>query len=128
MKPTERQPPTTKPTVMQLDRRRRQVLYLRAYGWDYEQIAARLGVPRRVVHKDLVAVGRKLVPTGKGIPPATKQPQVMYILGLLDGGVDAADVLAYLQSLPERVRWLEDRTAREAAPTVPVDTTGNHAG
>lgn len=132
MKPHERpaRAPTTKPAITALARRRRQVLYLRAYGLDYDQIADRLGVTKNVVHKDLIAVGQKWIPTGRGLPPSTKQPQVMYILGLIHGGLSPEEALEQLRGLPEQVAWLEARTATEhpdPAPTVPPIEHGGAA-
>lgn len=95
-------------------RRRRQVLYLRAYGHSYEEIAERLGISVNLVHKDLISVARAIVPKSGKDAPATRQPQVFYVLGLLDGGVAPEDVLAYLDSLPDRVAWLAARIDREA--------------
>lgn len=120
MKPHERQPrePTPKLSATQLNRRRRSVLYLRAYGYDYDQIAERLGISTNVVHKDLTAVGRQWIRPGAGLPPSTKQPQVMYILGLIHGGLSAEEALEQLRGLPEQVAWLMARNASEA-PTVP---------
>lgn len=125
MKPHERSPAKPRhPAVMDLIRRRRQVLYLRAYGYDYDQIATTLDIPKATVHKDLISIGRTWIPKGAGLPPATKQPQVMYILGLLDGGLSPEEALAQLRSLPDRVAWLQMRTDDEAR-TVPE--TGDSA-
>lgn len=94
------------PATTRLTRRRRCVLYLRAMGHDYDAIAEELGVSKNVVQKDLMAINKTLIPGVTDGDHAAKGYRVMYVLGLLDGGVPPHEVVDHLRALPDRVAWL----------------------
>jgi len=92
--------------VTRLTNRRRCVLYLRAAGWSYEQIAEHLGVTENIVRKDLVAINKTLIPgLTDGDEPA-KGYRLIYALGLLDAGVDPAEIPDHMEVLKLRADWL----------------------
>lgn len=107
----------TAPATTRLTTRRRCVLYLRAAGWDYKQIAGKLGVSLNVVRKDLQAIHKTLIPgLTDGEEPA-KGYRLIYALGLLDAGVDPADVPYHMDVLETRADWLIGIPGAQMAPT-----------
>lgn len=98
--------------TLRLSPRRRNVLCLRAAGWSQAQIAERLGMTERLVRKDCEAINRLLIPGVTDDDMSAKGYRAVYVLGLIDGGVDPDDVDAHLSALVDRV---EMRLAQEAA-------------
>lgn len=106
-----------RPATTRLTARRRCVLYMRAAGWSYEQVAERLGITTNMVRKDLIAINKTLIPgLTDGDEPA-KGYRLIYALGLLDAGADPADIPHYMEALLARSDWLQ---GVEGARTVPV--------
>lgn len=86
--------------------RRRSVLYLRAAGWSYSQIAQRLKVSIKVVRNDLLQINKTLIPgLTDGDEPA-KGYRLIYALGLLDAGVEPEEVRYHMNALIDRSDWL----------------------
>ena len=105
--------PITRMTV-----RRRCVLYLRAAGWSYAQIAEKLAVSENMVRKDLLAINKTLLPgLTDGEEPA-KGYRLIYALGLLDAGVPPEEVRDHMSVLILRADWLLGVQAQ-----TPVDTS-----
>lgn len=102
------------PATTRLTRRRRCVLYLRAAGWDAAMIARKLGITTGLVRKDIANVTQTLIPGVTDGPEPAKGYRVVYVLGLLDAGVEPEDVPDYLHALEQRSGWL---LAQERAGT-----------
>lgn len=86
--------------------RRRAVLYLRAAGWDYKQIADKLGITLNVVRKDIQALHKLAIPgLSDGEEPATGY-RLTYALGLMDGGAEPQEVPDHMDALLHRAEWL----------------------
>lgn len=96
--------------VVRLTTRRRSVLYLRAAGWSYQQIARRLRVSENVIRKDLLAINKTLIPGLTDGPEPAKGYRLIYALGLLDAGVDPKEVADHMDVLVVRADWLRGIT------------------
>ncbi len=95
-----------RPATTRLTTRRRCVLYLRAAGWSYRQIAARLGINQELVRKDLVTINKTLIPGLTDGPEPAKGYRLIYALGLLDAGVEPEEIADYMEVLVTRADWL----------------------
>jgi biotin operon repressor len=103
--------------IRRLTTRRRSVLYLRAAGWSYEQIAAYLGISENMVRKDLIAINKTLLPgLTDGDEPA-KGYRLIYALGLLDAGVTPEEIPDHMEVLVLRADWLRDLPGARAVAT-----------
>ena len=85
---------------------RRSVLYLKAAGWSYAMIGAKLGIPDNRVRKHLIAVNETLLPGITDGQEPSKGYRVVYALGLLDAGVPPEEVPAYLAALVTKAEWI----------------------
>jgi hypothetical protein len=102
--------------TMALTPRRRNVLALRACGYSQAEIARRLGITEGVVRKDHRSIAQCLVP---GVTDRANGSHVgytiTYAMGLLDAGVDPADIPAYIAALEDRVAMRLGQAIRKEA-------------
>jgi hypothetical protein len=117
-----------RPATTRLTPRRRCVLYLRAAGWSYAQIAELLGMNANLVRKDLIAVNKTILPGVTDGPEPAKGYRVIYVLGLLDAGVPADEVGDYLKALHTRASWVLSATAGLMDPLYTTATLADVAG
>jgi biotin operon repressor len=112
MAPTGQHPP-----IRRLTTRRRSVLYLRAAGRSYDQIAAYLGISEKMVRKDLIAINKTLLPGLTDGPEPAKGYRLIYALGLLDAGVDPKEIRDHMEVLALRADWLRNLPGAQAVAT-----------
>lgn len=105
--------------------RRKNVLALRAYGLSYREIARTLGISVEIVRKDLLVINRIFCRTFPDGDVSAMGYRVIYMLGLIDAGVEPDDVPDHLQALKDSVMMrVGQQIAREthAALMVPDAT------
>jgi biotin operon repressor len=125
------QPNGQHPPIRRLTTRRRSVLYLRAAGWSYDQIADYLGISENMVRKDLIAINKTLLPGLTDGPEPAKGYRLIYALGLLDAGIDPKEIPDHMEVLVLRADWLrgiESSQPVEAANLADIVEGATHDG
>lgn len=104
--------------VSPLTPRQREVLRLQAYGFTYQEISERLGLSIWTVKNHHKQAVRSLQNTLRVCPgERVRTSLACYIMGLLDGGVPAREVIERLRKVTPTHMW----HSADAGPVKDVD-------